>query len=213
MDANSIIADWKRRLIAMAEDPPYVFHDTPQELIAAHHRRLTTFVGYSEEEVAGAEGQLGVRFPVVFRAYLREMGRSPGDLFRGSDLADIAGFDRLRDAALALMAETDPGLTLPPDAVVFLFHQGYAFLYLRAAGGFDSPVWQYAETESEPEEAAPSFADMVGAELRLMESNQATARERGGYYVTLYPDGGAAQSYPALNSGDRPLDHPRLESN
>jgi hypothetical protein len=209
MDASSIIADWKRRLIAMAEDPPYVFRDTPRELIAAHNRRLTTFIGYSEDQVAEVEGRLGVRFPAVFRAYLTEMGASPGDLFRGGDMADIATFDGFRAEALALMAETDPGLRLPPDAVVFLFHQGYAFLYLRAAGGFDGPVWSYAETESEPEEAAPSFADLVDAELRLMESNQATARERGGYYLTLYPDGGAAQSYPALSSGERPLDRPR----
>lgn len=212
MEAGSIIAGWKRRLVAMADDPPYIFRDTPRELIEAHHRRQTAFVGYTEEEVAGVEGRLGVQFPAVFRAFLTGMARSPGELFRGSNLVVLSGLEWFRRAALKLMAEADPTSTLPEDAVVFLFHQGYAFLYLRAAGGIDGPVLQYTESGSEPREAAPSFADLVDAELRLMERNQATARERGGYYMTLYPGGGAAESFPALSSGDRPLDRPRSGS-
>jgi hypothetical protein len=86
MDPASIIGEWKRRLTAMADNPPYIFRDTPPHLIEQHHRRLTTFVGYPEPEVAGAEARLGIRFPAVFRAYLLEMARSPGDLFRGSNL-------------------------------------------------------------------------------------------------------------------------------
>lgn len=211
MDAASIIAGWKERLVAMADNPPYVFRDTPQHLIEQHYRRLTTFVGYSEPEVAGAEGRLGVRFPEVFRAYLLAMGQSQGDLFRGSELAGIGDFERFRTDALALMAETDPGLSLPPDAVVFLFHQGYTFVYLWAVGGFDGPPLQYTETEREPREVAPTFADMVDAELRLMESNNRGFREMGGYYLTLHPGGGATQLHPALSSGERPLDQARSD--
>src|SRR5271163_4008294 len=44
MDAAPIIADWKRRFVAMAESPPYVFRDTPRERVEQHHRKLTTFV-------------------------------------------------------------------------------------------------------------------------------------------------------------------------
>lgn len=36
MVAAKIIADWKGRLIALAEIPPYVFLDTPQDLIQQH---------------------------------------------------------------------------------------------------------------------------------------------------------------------------------
>ena len=79
--------------------------------------------------------RLGVRFPAVFREYLREMAKSPGDLFRGSHLAGITEFEQFRADALGLLAETDPALTLPPEAVVFLSHQGYTFLYLLAVGG------------------------------------------------------------------------------
>jgi hypothetical protein len=209
MDGVSIVADWKRRLLAMAENPPHVFRDTPQSLIKDHQRHLTTFAGYSEPEVAQAEARLGVQFPVVFRTFLRELAKSPGDLFRGSDLAGPADFERFRTDALSLLAETDPALTLPREAVVFLFHQGYTFTYLLAAGGFDGPTMQWTETEREPEQAAETFVDMIDAELRLMESNHAAAHEQGGSYLTLHPDGGASEELPALNSGDRPLDRER----
>jgi hypothetical protein len=208
MDAASLVAGWKRRLIALADTPEYVYRNTPQHLIEQNYRRLTTFVGYSEAEVAAAEAQLGVQFPTVFRQYLLEMAKSPGDLFGGGDLAGLAELEQFRAAALDLMAETDPALILPPEAVVFLFHQGYTFLYVLACGGFDGPPMQWIEAESEPRPVAPAFADMVDAELQLMERNSRAFRERGGYYKTLYPGGGSSMRFPALDSGERPLDQP-----
>jgi hypothetical protein len=206
VDAAPIIAGWKRRLVTLAETPEYVFRDTPRHLIEQHYRRLTNFCGYTEPEVAAAEARLGVRFPAVFREYLREMAQSPGDLFRGSHLAGITEFEQFRADAVALLAETDPALTLPPEAVVFLSHQGYTFVYLLAAGGFDGPPMQWTETEREPRQVAAGFADMVDAELRLMESNNTAFRARGGYYQTLHPEGGSTRSLPARASGERPLD-------
>jgi hypothetical protein len=206
MDAATIIAGWKQRLIALADSPEYVFRDTPQHLIEEDYRRLTAFVGFPEAEVAAAEARLGVRFPTVFRQYLLEMAKSPGDLFRGSDLAGLNEFEQFRTDALALLADTDPALTLPPEGVVFLFHQGYIFVYLLAVGGFDAPPMQWRETEREPRQVALTFAEMVDAELQLMESNSRAFRERGGYYKTLHPEGGDSMEFPALNSGERPLD-------
>ncbi|HEX8244292.1 MAG TPA: SMI1/KNR4 family protein [Longimicrobium sp.] len=206
MDASALIVEWKRRLVAMAESPPYVFRDTPPELIDAHRRRVTTFAGFAEEEVADAEARLGVCFPAVFRAWLREMARRPGELFRGSDLAGVADFERFRAGALEMLADLDPPPSLPPDAVVFLAHQGYTFLYLLAAGGFDGPVMQWMEGRAEPEQVAATFAAMVDAELRLMERGHAAFREQGGYHLTLHADGGSTTTYPALASGDRPLE-------
>jgi hypothetical protein len=206
MDAATIIAGWKQRLIALANSPEYVFRETPQHLIEQDYRRLTTFVGFPEVEVAAAEVRLGVQFPAVFRQYLLEMAKSPGDLFRGSDLAGLDEFEQFRADALVLLADTDPALTLPHEAVVFLFHQGYTFVYLLAVGGFDGPPMQWTETEREPRQMAPTFAEMVDAELQLMESNNRAFRERGGYYKTLHPGGGGSMGLPALNSGERPLD-------
>jgi hypothetical protein len=65
---------------------------------------------------------------------------------------------------------------------------------------------QWTETERVPVQVAAGFADMVDAELRLMERNNASFRERGGYYLTLHPEGGTSAEYPALASGERPLD-------
>ncbi|NLE58521.1 MAG: SMI1/KNR4 family protein [Planctomycetes bacterium] len=207
MDPAGIIAGWKQRLINLADHPGYVYVSTPRRLIKQEYRRLTTFVGYPESEVAAAESRLGVRFPAVFRQYLLEMGQSPGELFDGSETAGPAGFDQLRADALELMAETDPALTLPPEAIVFLFHQGYMFLYLLAASGFDGPVMSWTETEREPRQVAAGFAEMVDADLRLMEDNNRQDHEDGGYYQILGTDGGGTQVHPPLARAERPLDY------
>jgi hypothetical protein len=192
--------------VVLAEKPPYVFRDTPWHLVDAHERRLKTFTGFPQAEAAAAEARLGVRFPAVFREYLLQMGRSPGDLFRGSHLAGVEEFEGLRAGAERLLRKTDPSLSLPSEAVVFLSHPGYTFVYVLAVGGFDGPPMQWTEGEREPSPVAATFAEMVDAELRLMEENDRKARERGGYWLTLYPGGGAAESHPALASGERPLD-------
>ena len=208
MDAASIIADWKRRLTALADSPEYVYRDTEQYLIEKEYGRLTTFVGHPEAEVIAAEARLGVRFPAVFRQYLLEMAKSPGDLFQGSDLAGLNELEHFRTDALALLAETDPALTLPPEAIVFLFHQGYTFVYLLAVGAFDGAPMQWTETERQPQQVAAGFAEMVDAELQLMERNNRAFREDGGYYKTLYPGGGGSMDFPTPSSGERPLDQP-----
>jgi hypothetical protein len=206
MDASSMIADWKRRLVAMAANPPYVFRDTPQHLIDEHFRRLTTFCGWPASAVAQAEERLRVRFPSVFRTFLLEMGKSPGDLFADSDLAGLDDLEQFRTKALRLLSETDPLLTLAPEAVVFLSYQGCGFVYQLAVGGFDGPPMSWAEAEREPQQTAPTFAQMVDADLQLMESNVLRFRELGGFYLTLHPGGGVTQLFPSLTSGERPLD-------
>jgi len=208
MDATKIIEGWKQRLVALADNPAYVFRNTPQQLIEQEYQRLTNFVGYPESDVVAVEARLSVRFPTMFRQYLLEMAKSPGDLFCGSDLAGLTEFDQFRVDALTLMAETDQALVLPADAVVFLFHQGYQFMYLNASGGFDVPPMLWMEGKRESQQVAATFADMVDAELRLMERNNRESRERGGYYQTLYPGGGGSMEFPALHSGERPLDQP-----
>ena len=205
-DAGALVAEWKRRLVAMAESPPYAFRDTPQHLIDAHRRRVTTFAGFAETEVAAAEARLGVRFPAVFRAFLLEMVKSPGELWRGSDRARVADFERFRADALEMLDVIDPTPALPREAVVFMWHQGYTFLYLLGDGGFDGPVMQWMEDRPEPHPVAPTFAAMVDAELAMMERGSQDLRDQGGYWLTLRPDGGATESYPALTSGERPLE-------
>lgn len=209
MTAAQIIADWKRRLIALADSPEYVYRDTPPELIEKEYGRLTTFSGYDEEEVASVEAKLGGRFSEVFRQYLLEMAKNPGELFRGSDLATLNELEVHRVRAEELLAETDSNLRLPANAAVFLIHQGYLIVYVLAAGGFDAPPMQWIEQQQEPSLAATGFAQLVEAELELMESNNREFREQGGYYKTLSADGRSFLDFPTLASDERPLDSER----
>ncbi|MEV0335518.1 hypothetical protein [Nocardia sp. NPDC050717] len=116
-------------------------------------------------------------------------------------------FDQLREDAREIVDDAGGTWTLPPDAAVVLTHQGYTFDYVRAIGGFDQPVMRWSDSAPDLDaQCAPSFTHYVEAHLRLMERNNRTARERGGYYRTLYPGGGGRDVHPARNSGDRPLD-------
>jgi hypothetical protein len=202
---RSFLEGVRERLRAMALAPPYVYRDTDEQLIEAERRRLTQFLGYEEEEVAAAEGRLGFRFPAAFRTYLREMAKSPGDLFRGSDLARLSELEQFRESALEVMRESNPALTLPDDAIVFLSHQGYEFCYLLARDEGESPVFQYVEGDGDVARISESFAAFLEAELRLMEQVYAEWIEDGGYYRTLHRDGVISEEYPALASGERPL--------
>lgn len=185
VDPRDIIADWKQRLTAVADNPAYDFEDTPQHLIDQHYRRLTQFVGYSESELSEAELRLKIKFPAVFREFMKEMGQSPGELLDGGQLAKITEFKAFRAAAMKMMAKTDPTLTLPHDAVVFYWHERYAFIYLRAIGGIDGQLTQWTDLEADPWSTIASFVDFVEVRLQGLEEFHAGFRQAGGYELTL----------------------------
>ncbi|WP_159372889.1 SMI1/KNR4 family protein [Nocardia caishijiensis] len=204
IDAETVVEEWKSRLIALAERPEYVFVDTPQELIDRHRARLVTFEGCTDAELEAVESRIGGRFPAVFRQYLLQMGEACGDLFRGSETGGIRSFDQLRDDAREIVDDVGGRWALPSDAAVVLTHQGYTFDYVRAVGGFDGPVLRW--TDGKPHEEtriAATFARYVDGQLRLCERNNRAARERGGYSLVLFPGGGGRRIYPARNPGDR----------
>ena len=206
MDAASIVDSWKRRLTALAERPPYVFRETSEQLMDEYKSRQVTFVGFSESEIVKAESLVSGSFPAVFREYLLQMGKSPGHLFLGSDLAAISEFGQFRVDAEELLKETDQSLTLPNEAVVFLFHQGYIFSYVLATGGFDSEPMQWAERQQQPTPLASTFAEFVDAELCLMEKVNQNSRESGGYWLKVHSSGVTERNFPSRASGVRPLD-------
>lgn len=205
MFEHSFIADVQRRLVVMADDPPYIFRDTPSSLIQQEYDRLTHFKGFSEAEVCEIEAQLHGSLPALFRRYLCEMGRSPGDLFVGSEFIRPSGFVSFRDRALRMIRRKDPNATLSARAFVFLIHQGYTFLSIDAAEGDDGPVDQYSERQAEVQQIAPTFAQLVNSELKLMERTHQASHENGGSYHTLFDGGGASWS-PAADASYRTLD-------
>jgi hypothetical protein len=204
-EARRIFDDVRNRLTAMADDPPFRFVDTPGRDAEGYLQRMRTFLGYPEEEIARAEQRLGVIFPSVFRQFLLLMGRQRGELLVGSDVAGLEDFEEFRAEAIQLMAESGADVSLPANAVVFLFHQGYSFAFLIADGMFDSAVHQYAEGDHQASVVAPGFAPFLDAELNLAEQVHRQAHEQGGYYLTVAGKS-VTRTYPALNSGDRPLE-------
>lgn len=204
-EATTIVNHWKHRLRALAADPPFVFRDTPQKLIDEYLRRKTTFVGYTKREIAAAESHLGVKFSEVFACYLREMGKSAGDLFQGSELARLGTLVEFRRIAAELMAETDAALRVPPNTIVYLIHQGYSLLLVNANGGFDGPTSGWAAGDLGPPREGPNFAALIDAELDGMEDVDRATRASGGYYLTLHPDGETTATYPSESNGERPF--------
>jgi hypothetical protein len=209
MDNVSAILDIQKRLIAMVDNPPYRFKKTSRQAAEAYQRKLKIFEGYSEHEVAEAEQKHKTRFPKDFRDYLLIMGKRQGDLFRGSDVAGIDDFEKYFSDALELIEEAKTDFLLPDNAVVFLFHQGYTFLYLIADGGISSQIFQYVDVEGhrKPTKVADSFLAMVDSEVQAMESLHSEQHLHGGYYHILQGNG-RKMEFPARSSGIRPLDGP-----
>jgi SMI1 / KNR4 family (SUKH-1) len=192
----------EQRLRAMAADPPFVFSDTSDEDAQRYRAKSTTFTGYSPEEGDRIESALGLRLPAALRQYLLTFGKASGDLFEGEDLPGIDEWLEFRMNAEELMRETDPSLALPDGAIVFLFHQGYVFQFVRAGDGDDPKVWTYVEGETSFSESEGTFLDMLDGEVDLLEKNWDGQHDLGGYYVTV-GKGGVTLTYPA--AGERPL--------
>ncbi|QDV30838.1 SMI1 / KNR4 family protein [Planctopirus ephydatiae] len=204
-DADSVIDAIRKRLIAIADNPPYRYVNTSTKDRAVYEANKRSFTGYTEQQIAAAETALNVRFPTVYRSYLRIMGVTHGDLFCGSSVASINDYSDHRKFAEELINESDVKWQLDEKAVVFLEHQGYMFCYFIADGSFDSPIHQYFESDESAKQCSAGFAEMLDAEVALAEQNNRNFRESGGYFLTVQ-DGYVSHNHPARASGVRPLD-------
>ena len=90
---------------------------------------------------------------------------------------------------------------------MILWHQGYAFHFVTADGGFDGPVFHYVEGDSQIKKSSESFAKMLSDELSMMEEQNDQLHQTGGYFLTVQ-NGVARRNFPAHASGIRPLDMP-----
>jgi hypothetical protein len=137
-------------------------YDRVHDFIAHYATRGLTGTPCLPAEVAALEGELGVKLPAAYRAYLLHMGRSP-DVFVGTDWA-LRYLRRLQSGARTLLTENGEPFELPPKAFVFLMHQGYQFMYFIADGLNDDPaVYYYLEGHSGPERRAEHFSEWLQA--------------------------------------------------
>lgn len=114
--------------------------------------------GYTTEEIRGLESQYGVKLPPSFVAYLKLMGHDTDWLFLGTD-ASLRHLKQLRKWADALLVENGTPFSLHPLDFVFLMHQGYQFMWIRADGSTDDPpVLYYLEGNKSPEQKFETFS-------------------------------------------------------
>ncbi len=115
------------------------------------------------ESIARLEGHLGLPIPSAYRDYLALAGAAPPTSLVGSECHGRHLLD-LREWAVGILDESDTPLRLPDDAIVFLVHQGYQFLYFHADGATeDPPVYYFFEGRSEFERSYERFSDWVVA--------------------------------------------------
>jgi len=212
--ADALVDEMAKRLWRVAEERPFRFRDTSLSEARPYFFGRRHYAGLNEYEVAIIEtGDPGVgvqggeaRFTRFFRAYLKRLGKARGLLFEGSE-AHPFHMERYKAAALGLLEESGVEPFLGPHSVVFMFHQGYTFCYFDCGdpSAFDAPVYQYVEGEPGPKKIAEGFAQMLDAEVSLVEEVNLAEIESGGYFVTI--KGGLVQrTYPAGGDGPRPLD-------
>src|ERR1051326_8785008 len=90
----------------------------------------------SEEEVHALENQLGRALPAAYREVRLLMGQRTGGLLGGTSWL-YEDLEFIQDDALDLMRRDRFPVLLPPDAFVFLMHEGYQFAFFRLTEGDD----------------------------------------------------------------------------
>jgi hypothetical protein len=136
-------------------------------------RRLTALPdsgdleGASEEEIRELEKYAGGKLPSVYKQLLKKLGRSAGELFRGSDYSVRQPFHlRLKEHAEELLKRSKAPFVLPRTAFVFLMSQGYQFSFFHLDQGDDPEVYHYLEGEPTPRQMD---ATLSGYLLRCIE--------------------------------------------
>lgn len=122
-----------------------------RRLLALPDSREQDLAGASAEEIRELEKYAGGQFPWIYRQFLQHLGRSAGDLFRGSDYSVSQCFHlRLKEHAEEILKRNKAPFVLPKTAFVFLMSQGYQFSFFHLDQGDDPSVYHYLEGDSIP---------------------------------------------------------------
>jgi hypothetical protein len=182
--ADEITESIQARLIKLVENRPFRFFDTKREDAEAYLACLVNFTGYAEAEIQDIETDLAVRFPTVFRAYLKKFGKARGDLFVGED-TELSQAGRYRAFLAEMISEDGIPSFLQSNSIVFLSSQGCMFRYFHAEESFDCPVYSYVDGRKKPKEDAKSFASLLNSEVKAMERLARLQRENGGFFLRI----------------------------
>ncbi len=116
--------------------------------------------GCTEDEIEEMENRFQIKFPSMYRDYLRVMGRGTGSLLRGEEhcYPDLL---KLREWAQELLTESESAFHLPHSAFVIWMSQGTQFSYIDCAGGDDPPVYHYREDDEAPVKRHNRFSEVL----------------------------------------------------
>lgn len=112
--------------------------------------------GCSDVEIEQLERKLSFRLPAAMSECLRRLGHACGQFMDG-DAFGLSAFDEAHEVAQEITAKPDSPWRLPDQAIPFLQHHGYEFLFIQSNAGDDPPVWLYVETEPVAREVGASF--------------------------------------------------------
>lgn len=136
-----------------------------------------SFKGCTEEEIESLERRFALRLPQCYRDFLAVMGRAAGDFLVGTDYSFPKMLEFRKDAE-GLLRTSQADFKLPPTAFVFMFHQGYTFLFFDCHDDPDDPpVFMFTEGEKEPRKVSDSFSAWL---LTAIEDDIAAHRELKG---------------------------------
>lgn len=130
--------------------------DLIRQRIAEGHAREADFRGCSDDEIGALESAVGLQLPGLFRDYLRAMGKSAGEMLRGSDVRFGCLHLLTAEGRQAMAAD---GVALPDDAFAFFAHQGYDYMYFQVSDGLDDPpVYRFHTDWETPRQVFGTFS-------------------------------------------------------
>jgi hypothetical protein len=128
------------------------------KLLAAGLADPDSFKGCTEDEIKSLERRFSLRLPQCYRDFLAIMGRAAGDFLVGTDYAFPTMLE-FRKGAEKLLRTSQSVFELPSTAFVFMFHQGYTFLFWDChSDPGDPPVFMFTEAEKTPRKVSDSFS-------------------------------------------------------
>jgi hypothetical protein len=127
--------------------------------------------GCSPREIQRLEGEIDLKLPGEYKAFLRKMGHGAGRFMQGTDMFYPRLFDNRSAAEESLEREAFP-FDLLPSMFVFSNHQGYIFHHFDCDTHLeDPPVLGFQEGETALTRISDNFSQFLSQILEEEISN------------------------------------------
>lgn len=138
---------------------PDIASEIRQRLLALSPAGEQELEGASAEEIQELERYAGGQLPSVYKQFLKQLGRSAGELFRGSEYSVSQRFHlHLKEHAEALLSRSKASFSLPKATFIFLMSQGYQFAFFPIDQGDDPSIYYYLEGDPTPRQLSPTLS-------------------------------------------------------